>query len=46
VLRGEVVNLSRIDDVTSEVFFGPLLLGRLRDEKPRLDLTWKRDEAE
>ena len=46
VLRGEVVGVNRIDDATSDVFFGPVLLGSLRDDNLTLGLVRKREEAE
>jgi transposase InsO family protein len=46
VLRGEVVGLCAQDDATDDVFFGPLLLGRLRHDKPDLGLVRKLDDVE
>ncbi len=46
VLSGEVVGLNRIDDTTSDVFFGPVLLGSLCDDKRTLGLVRKREEEE
>src|SRR6185436_11509285 len=39
VLRGQVVGLSQVDDAIWEVFFGPLLLGRLHENKPERGLV-------
>ena len=46
VLRGEVIGLSTHEDATADVFFGPVLLGRLRHDKPELGLVRKPDDAE
>jgi len=41
VLRGEVVGLHQLDDETWDLYFGPVLLGRLRGDRPQLERVRK-----